>query len=391
VALQVLYFPSTGEPAMKDRHAGSSLWPILVLTVVVILWDSDAMASSKTEAAEGVRRSHRIALTLVGFSALVIAAGSVPLALQGKFATLLSFWVSSPLHPGLWVILTNADYVDVLRSRSLLMMVLYALAMVLAITWPGSQYSKAKKWRGTTGGGLAGAIAGTLLIYFQLTTGGRPPVDTMLVACWAFASIVVVGAMCGTRLCDVQGRPWHRLRSRARTLVILPAIIAPVLVVLLPVRHHHSLAITSPVRFVVIDAETGEPISNATVSLVDPLDPSPPQIPHGRQTFGYRFTCGLERQMFVGTGPDGRGDLYLRASVTVRKGLLGRTEAVAFDPCTIRVEAAGYELVLEPLRSDALSRSSGWFAGSLDSASPPPPSTFVGLRRKTAGVSSERR
>jgi hypothetical protein len=263
------------------------------------------------------------------------------------------------LHPGLWISLTNADYGYGLRSRSLLMTVLYALAMVLAITWPGSQYSKAKKWRGTIGGGLAGAIAGTLLIYFQLTTSGPPPVDTMLVACWAFASIVVMGTTCGARLCDEQRRPWCRPRFRTRTLVILPAIVAPVLIVLLPVRHHYSFAITRPVRFVVIDAATGEPISSATVSLVGPLDPSPPQVPHGRQTFGYRFTCGLERQMLVGTGPDGRGDLYLRASVTVRKGLLGRTEAVAFDPCTVRVEAAGYERALEPLRSDALSRSSG--------------------------------
>jgi hypothetical protein len=271
------------------------------------------------------------------------------------------------------------------------MTVLYSLAVVLAITWPGSRYSKAKKRRGTIGGGLAGAIAGTLLIYFQLTTSGPPRVDTMLVACWAFASIVVVGAMCGARLCDVQGRPWYRLRFRTRTLVILPAIVAPVLIVLLPVRHHYSFAITRPVRFVVIDAETGEPISRATVSLVDPLVPSPPQISRDRQTFGQRFTCGLERQTFVVTGPHGRGDLCLPASVTVRKGLLGRTEAVAFDPCTVRVEAASYERALEPLRSDALSRSSAWVAGWLDSASPPLPSVIIRLRRKTAGVPPGRR
>jgi hypothetical protein len=376
---------------MRDRCAGSSLSLMLVLTVVVILWNNNAMSSSGTGAAEGVRRSHRIALTLAGFSALIIAAGTVPLALQGKVGTFIFFWGIAPLHPGLWVYLTDADGASPLKSRALLMTVLYSLAVALAITWPGSRYSKAKKRRGTIGGGLAGAIAGTLLIYFQLTTNGPPRVETMLVACWAFASTVVVGAMCGTRLCDVEEGPWYRPRFRARTLVILPAIIAPLLIVLLPVRDHHSLAMISPVCFVVVDAETGEPISNATVSVVDPLDPSPPQILHSRDTFGYRFTCGLERQMFVVAGPDGRGDLYLRASVTVRKGLLGRTEAVAFDRCTVRVEAAGYEPALEPLRSDALSGSSGWAAGWLDSISLPRPSAIIRLRRKTPGVHPRRR
>ena len=88
---------------MTDRCAGSSLSPMLVLIAGVIVWNSNAMASSGTGAAEGVRRSHRIALTLSGFSALVIAAGTVPLALQGEVETLIFFWGIAPLHPGLWI------------------------------------------------------------------------------------------------------------------------------------------------------------------------------------------------------------------------------------------------------------------------------------------------
>ena len=198
--------------------------------------------------------------------------------------------------------------------------------------------------------GLVGAIAGIVLVYLQLAAGGplSDDTNTLLVAGWSFGSTVIAGAMVGARLCSTQDRPWYRPRFRLRTMMLLVAIIAPFLIIVLPVRRYEAKASTlSGFYFLIVDNETRQPIANATVRLIDPRDKAG------------------EQQKAVVTQSDGHAEFYLFANVTVRAGLLYETETISYDPQVLHVNAPNYEPFAAPLSDDTSPRAGAFTDRSL--------------------------
>jgi hypothetical protein len=354
---------------MRHRAAGSSPWLTVVLTMPMVFWDTGVIACSGPGALETIRQSQHIAWSLAGFSFVMIAIATIPLVYRGRVGRLFTLWFLAVIHPGLWMSVNRGDCGFEARSSSLLMTIVDALAVAVMITWPRSGDRKMKKRQGAICGGLVGAIAGIVLVYLELTAGGPfgGDADPVLVAGWSFCSTVIAGAMVGARLCSTHDRPWYRPRFRLGTMMLLLVILAPFLIIVLPVRRYESSVSTlSGFYFLIVDKETCQPIANATVRLIDP-----------------RYKAD-EQQNAVITQADGHAELYLFANVSGRVGLLYQTETFSYDPMVLQVEAPNYEPFRAPLSDDTSPRSVAFWDRSLGLAFPPPPWAVVGLRRKAA-------
>ena len=180
-------------------------------------------------------------------------------------------------------------------------------------------------------------------------------------------SSIIAGALVGTLLCSPRDRPWYRPRFRLRTMMVLLAVMAPFLIIVLPVRRYdESVSAASSFYFLVVDQETRRPVANATVRLIDP-----------------RYKPEEQQKVLV-TQSDGHAELYLFANVTGREGLLFRTETFTFDPVVLEIEAPNYEPFRAPLSDDTPARPGAYTDRPLGLAFPPPPWVVVGIRRNAS-------
>jgi hypothetical protein len=349
---------------MRRRGARSSLWLTVVATTLAVLWSTVVIACSGPGAAATIRQSQHIAWSLAGLSIVIIVASTSPLVFQGKVGAIIVLWCLAAIHPGIWMSVNHGDCGYTARACSLFMTVVNALAVTLALKWPRSVNGEVNKRRGAIRGGLAGAIASIVLVFLQLSAS-RPSAgetDTLLVAGWSFMSSIIAGAVVGALLCSPRERPWFRPRFRLRTVMLLLAVMAPFLIIVLPVRRYdESVSATGSFYFLVVDQETRRPIANATVRLIDP-----------------RYKPEEQQKVLV-TQTDGHAEVYLFANVTGREGLLFRTETFTYDPVVLEIEAPNYEPFRAPLSDDTPARSGAYTHRPLDLAFPPPPWAVVGF------------
>jgi hypothetical protein len=153
-------------------------------------------------------------------------------------------------------------------------------------------------------------------------------------------------------------------------------VLAPLFVVLLPVRPYDESVSTSLVRWVVVDEATGRPVPGATVRLIDPRFPED----------------DLENQpnidiLILGDNL-GIGSV-LSAHIHGREGLLGRTETITYNPLLIRVEAPGYRLFFTSLASDPPIPADRLTARPLGLTFPAPRSVTIRLSPIASGAGAD--
>jgi hypothetical protein len=183
-------------------------------------------------------------------------------------------------------------------------------------------------------------------------------------------STVIGGMLVGAGLFRRRTHRGRPFTFGLRTMLLLPVVLAPLLIALLPVRPYQgSISTTTPFSFVVLDAATGQPISNASVQLIDPrfaMDDSEIQAKP------------------VATRADGSADYFLFANVHGREGLLGRTETITYNPLLIRVEATGYRSCFTALGPDFPLPAERMTAPPVGLTYPPPPSLTIRLKSADA-------
>jgi len=270
------------------------------------------------------------------------------------------------IHPGWWMSAYGGDCGAALVSWSLVATTLIGLAAGLALC-------RSRAGGGASGGmrSLGDALIGTMagvavsaLILSGPVAGG--PAEFLLDG-WALGSSIIASVLLGGDLRRARPRPWYRARFRLLTLLMLPAVLAAPIICLFPVRPYTAyVSLSRPFWFLVIDAQTGRPVADAAVRLIDPrFDPGNVEVQ-------------MER---VVTGPDGRAEFFLVANASGRQGLLGRTETITYHPWLIRVDAPGYRAFVTSLSGDPPVPRAGFTAPPLGMTFPPPTSVTIGLRR----------
>lgn len=160
----------------------------------------------------------------------------------------------------------------------------------------------------------------------------------------------------------------NRFSFSLRTLLLLPIVLAPLIVVLFPVLPYQTpylmIAPLPPFDVVVVDDATGRPIPNAAVWPIDPRI-----APDDLENL-------VQPEMTNGAGS---AELFLGATIYGRAGLLGRTATVTYNPWLIRVVAPGYEPYFTSVASDAPILRERLTAPPLGLKFPPPPSVTIRL------------
>ena len=228
---------------------------------------------------------------------------------------------------------------------------------------------------GHSKGALAGILAGLPITALMLEGPGSMSAMNLPLAVSALCSTVAAGALVGRGLFRLRARAGRWFRFRLRTLLLLPIVLAPLLVVLLPVLPYQaSVSTSSDFSFIVMDGATGRPIPNAVVRLIDPRF-----APDDTEYQGER----------VVTGADGSVDYFLSANIHGREGLLGRTETISYNPWMIRVEAVGYRPVFTLLGNDPPISADRLTDPPLGLTFPPPRSVTIRLNPSTGAVGTE--
>jgi hypothetical protein len=194
-------------------------------------------------------------------------------------------------------------------------------------------------------------------------------------------STMIAGMFGGEGFLRRQKSARRRFSFSLGALLLLPIVLAPLFVVLFPVRPYQIpytlIAPMPPFDVIVVDDATGRPIANAAVCPIDPRV-GPDDLENLYQP---------ER-----TNAFGRAPYSLNPTVYGRKGLLGRTETVSYNPWLIRVDAPGYEPFFTSLASEAPIPHERLTAPPLGLTFPPPPSVTIRLTpsAKPAGASNSR-
>lgn len=350
------------------RIARSWSGKLMVAAALSVLAGPEVLACSGPGAVQVMRESQMIGWAFAAASLVMIAVASVPLSRHGKGTAATGLVGLLVIHPGFWMRVNSGDCGYGLRAFSFLMTVVLGLGLGLAFAWPNTPEGKARKWRWVVSGSLLGALVGLLVLFLTMAGPGPASGETVFFAVCTFLSVIATGALLGAGGFTSRGRPWYRPRFRVRTLLLAPVLLAPMLVLLLPVLPYEaSVSTTNPFHFLVIDERTRQPVASAVVRLTDP-----------------RFAPGdADHQPDPAvTGSDGRAEYFLFANVTGREGLLGRTGTTTYDPWLVRVEADGYAPFVAPLCPGAMPRPEGLTAQPIGLTFPPPPSLAIALKRK---------
>lgn len=355
------------------RHA----MPRMMLgAAIVALGGRELLACSGPGAAQTIRESELIGWSLAGISVAIVAAGCALVRRRSPGRRIR--WIVAPLalHPRLWMDAVHGDCGYGLRWWSVVATLGIAVAVALAVCWPRPAAAKPKKGTWALSGALAGALAGLLGAALILEGPGSLSAMNVPLAVSVLGSLAVAGILVGEGLFRLRARGSQQFRFRLRTLLLLPFVLGPLFVALFPVLPYQaSVATTSPFRFVVVDEATGRPIPNAAVRLIDPrfaLDDAENQ--------GER----------VVTRADGSAEYFLFANVHGRKGLLGRTETISYNPWLIRVEALGYRLFFTSLAGDSPIPADRLTAPPLGLTFPPPPSVTIRLSPSPAAEAADK-
>jgi len=342
---------------------------------IVALGGPELLACSGPEAARIIGESVLIGWSLGAISLAIVAVGWTLLRLRSCGRRIP--WIAAPLtcHPAWWMSAIHGDCGYGLRFWSFVATVWIAVAVALAICWPRLVELESKNWRWARGGALAGVLAGLPIAALILAGPGPMSVMSLWLAGALLCSAVIAGTLAGGDLFRLRNRAGHRFRFSLRTLLLLPIVLAPLFVALLPVLPYQaSVATTTPFSFVVVDEATGRPIANAAVRLIDPRFPMDDAENQGER---------------VVTGAAGSVEYFLSANVHGREGLLGRTEAISYNPWLIRVEALGYRTFVTALASDAPIPPDRLTARPLGLTFPPPPSVMIRLSPSAAGAEGQ--
>jgi hypothetical protein len=352
---------------MSARTAGCKALSFLIAVAIVAFGGPELRACSGPGAAKTIDDSIRIGSSLGGLSIAIAAPGCWPLLRRSVGHRVL--WLVAPLvfHPGWWMSATHGDCGYALRLWSGIATVCIAVLTALVIVWPSRRQGVASQWRWGLGGALAGALVGIPLVAVVFGVNfGAVSVIELLVSASPLCSTIAAGTLIGRHLYRVRSGGARWFRFSLRTLLLLPIIVVPLVVVLLPFEEYTAgISSTSPFSFVVVDEQTGRPVANATVQVIDlrfPVDDPENQAPR------------------VVTGADGSAPYYLDARVYGREGLLGGTETITYDPQMIRVEAAGYQLFYTSLESSPPVTADQLTALPLGLTFPPPPSVTIQLK-----------
>ncbi len=142
-------------------------------------------------------------------------------------------------------------------------------------------------------------------------------------------------------------------------------MLTPPIIALFPILpYQYSVSTSRPCNFLVVDIETGRPIPNAMIQIIDPTF-----APYDTENQGER----------VLTDAAGSVPYPLFANDYGREGLLGRVEAITYNPWLIRVDAAGYQPFLTSLAADPQIPVDRLTARPLALPFPPPPSVTIRL------------
>jgi hypothetical protein len=324
-------------PSMRPSFVRHPMRGLMIVGAIVTLGGPDLLACSGPGAARAIRDSELIGLSFAGLSVAIVAGACRLIRRRSPGRRIRWIVALLALHPRLWMDAVHGDCGYGLRWWSLVGTLWIAVAAALAVYWPPPSPAESKKWRWALSGALAGALVGLPIAALMLECPGVTPAVDIPLAGSVLCSTAIAGSLVGGGLFRRRTRAGHRLGFSLRTLLLLPFVLAPLFVVLLPVRpYQSSVSTTSPFSFVVIDEATGRPIPNAAVRLIDPRFP-----PDDAENQGAR----------VVTMADGSAEYFLSANVHGREGLLGRTETTSYNPWMIRVEALGYRPFFTSLAS----------------------------------------
>jgi hypothetical protein len=164
------------------------------------------------------------------------------------------------------------------------------------------------------------------------------------------------------------GTAANRFSFSLRTLLLMPVVLAPLIIVLFPVRSYQQpysmIAPLPPFSVVVVDDATGRPILNAAVRPIDPRV----ALDDFENLYNPEFT-----------NESGTVRYSLNATVCGRQGLLGRTETITYNPWLIEVAAPGYQTFVTSLAGDPPIPADRLTARPLGLTFPPPPSVTIRL------------
>lgn len=333
----------------------------LLAAGLLILDARKAAACSGPGAARTMLISGQIGLAFGGGALAVVLAGRWFLIRRAEHRRARVVLLLLALQPVLWMGTNRGDCGYGLRAWSGGSFLLTAVAVALALAWPGR--GPAGPWRWHVGGGLAGLLLGGPVVAVDLGSSFAPSLG---LAGLAWASAVATGGLGGEWLRRARAEGRLARRFGLRTLLLLPVLLAPMLALLVPARPYEaSVSGPGPFWFVALDAATGRPIPGATVRVVDP-----------------RFAEDDRDQQYPAevTGADGGADAFMAANIRGRAGLLGRTEATTYHPLFVRAEAPGYRPFAAALASEPPSARRDLTDPPLGLTFPPPPSATIRLR-----------
>jgi hypothetical protein len=360
---------------MRPSFVRHTMRGLMLVGALVGLGEPELLACSGPGAAQTIRESELIGWSFAGISVAIIIGGCG--ALRRRCLGHRIPWVVAALalHPSLWMDAGHGDCGYRLRCWSFVATLGIAVAVALAICWPRPTEAGTKKWSWALSGALAGILPGLPITALMLEGPGQMSATNVALAVSALCSTVAAGALVGRGLFRLRARDRRRFRFRFRTLLLLPIVLSPLLVVLLPVLPYQASVSTSlPFSFMVMDEATVRPIPNAVVRLIDPRF-----APDDTENQGER----------VVTGADGSVDYFLSANIQGREGLLCRTETISYNPWMIRVEAIGYRPFFTSLANDPPIPADRLTAPPLGLTFPPPPSVTIRLSPSSGAVGTE--
>lgn len=327
------------------------------------------LACSGPGAARTIRTAELTGLGLLALSAAFVGIAGLWLFRRGRKARAGTLVAPLVVHPGWWMSATRGDCGASLVVGSFAATILIGLAVGLAIAWPRRRHDASARRQWPVVGAIIGAIVAVVLT-FLLLGSGISGVDPLVLAAVAMVGMPAAGYfLAADRQCRLapNGAP-QRPRMRLRTLLLLPIAVTPALLVLLPILpYEESVSTTTPFRFMVVDGETGLPVAGATVQVIDTRYDQADTEMQGRR---------------VETGADGGAEYFIYANIYGRRGLLGETETITYNPQLIRVEAEGYRRFVTSLDARPSMSTAELTDAPLGLTFPPPPSATILLTRK---------
>ena len=339
----------------------------MLIGAIVAFDGPDSLACSGPGAARAIRTSILIGRLFVGVSAAIVAAGSIYLSRRSHSSPIGWLLAALALQPGWWMSAAHGDCGYALRFWSFVGTIWIAGAVVLGICWPLSIDAQSKPWRWRTAGALAGGLFGVLvaLLILLKDPGGSPSATSVILAGSTLGSMILAGTMVGGGLFHRRSRGGRRFTFSLRTLLLLPFVLTPPIIALFPILpYQYSLSTSRPCSFLVVDIETGQPIPNAIIQIIDP-------------TFAAYDTDNQGERVL--TDAAGSAPYALFANDYGREGLLGRIQGITYNPALISVDAAGYRPFLTSLAADPSISRDRLTARPLALPFPPPPSVTIRL------------